>query len=70
MPSYWDTMAEENRQNMIVLEARIEALQAEYKQTHAQNLIKKISRIKELRDEARLNWHIYARRAAEYENRK
>lgn len=65
-------MAEENRQNMEVFDKRINELQAQYKQTHAQSLIKKISRLKELRDEAKLNWHIFEKRAKQQEeqNRK
>lgn len=70
MPNHWSTMAEENRANMEILNEKIEELQEQYKQTHAQNLIKKISRLKELRDEAKLNWHLFQKRAVEYDKRR
>lgn len=62
-------MAEENRANMEILNQKIKELQEQYKQTHAQNLIKKISRLKELRDEARLNWHLFEKRAIKYDQK-
>ena len=69
MDCYWTTMAEENRQDMERLNKRIEELQAQYKQNKAQHLLKTIAKLNVLRNEARLNMHIYEKRAARYQQK-
>lgn len=70
MDCYWTKMANETRRDYECLERKIEELQAQYKSTKTQHLLKKISQLKELRDEARLNMRCFEKRAAQYQANK
>ncbi|MBD5585264.1 MAG: hypothetical protein HDQ88_09295 [Clostridia bacterium] len=62
-------MSEECQYNADILTKKIEELEEECRQKSQSSLRLRISKLKDLRDESRLNARIFARRAEEQENR-